>query len=102
MATPQHDQAERILAGLEDLIPEVEAAYKDIHAHPELSMQETRTDALAARRLADSGFEVTTGVGATGVVGLLRNGPGPTVMLRADMDGLPIRDRKPGCPTPAP
>lgn len=65
---------------------------KDVHAHPELSMHETRTAALAAKRLAGSGFEVTTGVGVTGVVGLLRNGAGPTVMLRADMDGLPIRE----------
>ena len=77
-------------AGLSDMLrqmlPELEALYKDIHAHPELSMQEKRTAALAARHLEACGFEVTTGVGGTGVVGVLRNGEGPTVMLRADMD----------------
>jgi metal-dependent amidase/aminoacylase/carboxypeptidase family protein len=72
------------------LLPELEAVYKDIHAHPELSMHETRTAQIAADHLKTNGFEVTTGVGKTGVVGILRNGDGPTVMLRADMDGLPI------------
>src|SRR5690606_17794100 len=66
--------------------------YTDLHAHPELSMQETRTAALAAEHLRKSGYEVTTGVGGTGVVGLLRNGDGPTVMLRADMDALPVEE----------
>ena len=55
-------------------------------------MQETRTAGIAADRLRDAGYEVTTGVGKTGVVGLLRNGDGPTVMLRADMDALPIEE----------
>src|SRR5207247_6461563 len=69
-----------------------EALYKDIHAHPELSMHETRTAGIAADTLTKAGYEVTTGVGKTGVVGLLRNGEGPTVMLRADMDALPIAE----------
>ncbi|TAM10124.1 MAG: amidohydrolase [Nevskiaceae bacterium] len=77
---------------LRALLPGLEALYADIHAHPELSMQETRTAGLAAERLRTAGFEVTTGVGKTGVVGLLRNGNGPTVMLRADMDALPVRE----------
>lgn len=77
--------ASALLRGLTGLLPEIEALYKDIHAHPELSMQETRTAGIAADRLKKSGYEVTTGVGKTGVVGLLRNGEGPTVMLRADM-----------------
>ena len=55
-------------------------------------MQETRTAGLAADRLRAAGYEVTTGVGKTGVVGLLRNGDGPTVMLRADMDALPVEE----------
>ncbi|WP_291396081.1 M20 family metallopeptidase [Devosia sp.] len=63
-----------------------------MHAHPELSMHETRTAGLAADRLRGAGYEVTTGVGKTGVVGLLHNGEGPTVMLRADMDALPIAE----------
>jgi amidohydrolase len=70
----------------------LEAVYKDIHAHPELSMQETRTAGIAADHLKTAGFEVTSGVGKTGVVGILRNGDGPTVMLRANMDALPIKE----------
>lgn len=77
---------------LRKLLPDLEKLYTDIHAHPELSMQETRTAGLAADRLRAAGFEVTTGIGKTGVVGLLRNGDGPTVMLRADMDALPVEE----------
>jgi amidohydrolase len=84
--------SESILKNLDRLIPELEALYKDLHAHPELSMQETRTAGLAADWLREAGYEVTTGVGKTGVVGLLRNGDGPTIMLRADMDALPIEE----------
>jgi hippurate hydrolase len=82
----------RLLAGLSDLVPTLEAAYKDVHTHPELSMQESRTAGIAVKHLADYGYEVTTGVGKTGVVGVLCNGDGPTVMLRADMDALPIQE----------
>jgi amidohydrolase len=81
-----------ILADLDGLLPDLEALYKDLHAHPELSMMETRTAGLAADRLRAAGYEVTTGVDKTGVVGLLRNGDGPTVMLRADMDALPVEE----------
>ncbi len=81
-----------VLANLGDLLPDLESVYKDIHAHPELSMQETRTAGIAADRLRAAGYEVTTGVGKTGVVGLLRNGEGPEVMLRADMDALPVQE----------
>ena len=86
------DALDRLLSGLTDLLPILEATYKDVHAHPELSMQETRTAGIAAKYLSDNGYAVTTGIGKTGVVGLLRNGEGPTVMLRADMDALPIRE----------
>ena len=81
-----------VLAYLADALPELEGVYKDIHAHPELSMQETRTAGIAANHLKAIGFEVTTEVGKTGVVGIFRNGDGPTVMLRADMDALPIKE----------
>ena len=77
---------------LDGILPDIEALYKDVHAHPELSMREERTAQLAAERLRAAGFEVETGVGKTGVVGVLRNGEGPTVMLRADMDALPIKE----------
>src|SRR6059058_4986437 len=83
---------EPVLKTLDRLIPDLEALYKDVHAHPELSMQETRTAGLAADRLRAACYDVTTGVGKTGVVGLLRNGAGPTVMLRADMDALPVQE----------
>jgi amidohydrolase len=81
-----------LLGGLGKLLPGLEALYTDIHSHPELSMQEVRTAGLAAERLRAAGFDVSTGVGRTGVVGLLRRGAGPTVMLRADMDALPIAE----------
>jgi amidohydrolase len=84
--------SESILANLDGLLAELETIYKDIHSHPELSMQEERTAGVAADHLRAVGFEVTTGVGKTGVVGLLRNGEGPTVMLRADMDALPVQE----------
>src|SRR5665213_2463632 len=84
--------SEPILANLEGLLPELETVYKDIHSHPELSMQGVRTAAVAADHLRAVGYEVTTGVGKTGVVGVLRNGDGPTVMLRADMDALPVQE----------
>jgi hippurate hydrolase len=64
--------------------------YRDLHAHPELSFAEHRTAAIAAERARALGCEVTEGVGGTGVVAVLRNGPGSTVLLRADMDGLPV------------
>lgn len=77
---------------LTSLLPDLEALYKDIHSHPELSLQETRTAGIAAERLRASGYGVASGIGKTGVVGVLRNGPGPTVMLRADMDALPVQE----------
>jgi len=67
--------------------------YRDLHSHPELSFQETRTAGVVADRLRSLGVETTTGVGGTGVVGVLRNGAGPTVLLRADMDALPVLER---------
>ena len=78
---------------IQELLPELERVYTDIHAHPELSVQETRTTRAAADRLRGAGYDVTEGVGNTGVLGLLRNGDGPTVMLRADMDALPVREQ---------
>ncbi len=88
-----HAPAQGTLPGPSDgLLAELEEAYKDIHAHPELSMQERRTAGIAAAWLRKQGYEVTEGVGGTGVVGLLRNGDGATVLLRADMDALPIQE----------
>ncbi|MEP7304855.1 MAG: M20 family metallopeptidase [Acidobacteriota bacterium] len=91
MNTPQVS-SDTVLCSLDGLLPDLESLYKDLHSHPELSMQETRTAGVAADRLRAAGYEVTTAVGKTGVVGLLRNGDGPTVMLRADMDALPVEE----------
>ncbi len=81
-----------VLNHLRGSLGDLESLYTDLHSHPELSMQERRTAGVAADRLRAAGFDVTEGVGNTGVVGLLRNGDGPTVMLRADMDALPVRE----------
>ena len=85
-------EAQNVLAHLGRLLPDLESVYKDIHSHPELSMQENRTAGIAADHLRAAGYDVTTAVGKTGVVGVLRNGDGPTLMLRADMDALPVRE----------
>src|SRR4051812_43184159 len=70
-----------------------EEFYRDLHSHPELSHEEHRTGGNVAARLRDAGCEVHEGVGGTGVVGILRNGDGATVLLRADMDALPVREQ---------
>ncbi|MFK8049424.1 MAG: amidohydrolase [Halioglobus sp.] len=66
--------------------------YQDLHAHPELSFQEKNTAARIASELESAGFAVTRNIGGHGVVGLLKNGPGPTIMLRTDLDGLPVKE----------
>jgi hippurate hydrolase len=81
-----------VLAGLGNSRPWQEELYRDLHRHPELSHQEQRTAGLVAERLRAGGYEVHEGVGGTGVVGVLANGDGPVVLLRADMDALPVRE----------
>ena len=81
---------EQILAGYDDLQVGQVAFYKDLHEHPELSHQEQRTARRVAERLQDHGFAVHAGIGGTGVVGVLANGSGPTVLLRAELDALPV------------
>jgi hippurate hydrolase len=81
------------MAPLGGALPDLRDLYIDLHRHPELSLQEHRTAGIVAERLLRSGYEVTTGVGGTGVVAVLRNGDGPTVALRADMDALPVREQ---------
>jgi hippurate hydrolase len=71
-------------------MPSLMTIYRDLHANPELSMQEIRSSAKLAAEARKLGFEVTTGVGKTGVVAVMRNGPGPVLLLRADMDALPV------------
>jgi hippurate hydrolase len=81
-----------ILDGLSEVRSWQEELYRDIHQHPELSHQEHRTADLVASNMRNHGFDVRDGFGGTGVVGLLRNGSGPTVLLRADMDALPVEE----------
>ena len=66
--------------------------FKDLHANPELGFHEVKTAALVAKELKALGYETHTGIGKTGVVGILKNGPGPVIMFRADMDALPVRE----------
>ncbi|WP_022902046.1 amidohydrolase [Humibacter albus] len=83
---------ERIVADYEAVRGDQEALYRDLHEHPELSHQETRTAEKVIDGLRTWGFDVVDGVGGTGVVGVLANGAGPTVLLRADMDALPVEE----------
>jgi amidohydrolase len=80
------------MTSLPSLLPDLKTLYEDLHAHPELSFAEHRTSSLLAERLRKIGYEVTTGVGRTGVVAILRNGPGSTVLMRADIDALPVKE----------
>ncbi len=83
---------QEILAGYDGLQSDQEAFYKDLHQHPELSHQEHRTAQRVAERLQRYGCTVQDGIGGTGVTGVLSNGDGPTVLLRADMDALPVKE----------
>ena len=83
-------QAATVEQSLKADMPSLMAMYRDFHANPELSMQEVRTPAKLAAEMKKLGFTVTEKVGKTGVVAVLKNGAGPTLMIRADMDGLPI------------
>jgi hippurate hydrolase len=88
-----HDSAAAlVLASQDDIQVWQEGVYRSIHQHPELSNQEVNTAAVAANALRNSGFEVHEKIGTTGVVGILKNGDGPTVLVRADMDALPMKE----------
>ncbi len=83
----------RLTALLDKNYPALDAIYKDLHVNPELGMQEVRTAGILARNLRKAGFTVTEKVGGTGVVGVLKNGEGPTILVRADMDALPMEEK---------
>lgn len=92
MGTAANSVFTRVLAGLRDARAWQEEFYRNLHQHPELSHQERETAAAVARRLGGFGYDVHDGIGGTGVVGILRNGDGPAVLLRADMDALPVKE----------
>jgi hippurate hydrolase len=83
----------QIDAGLDKAYPHLDALYKDIHQHPELGFQEVETSAKLAKEMRALGFEVTEHVGKTGVVAIYKNGPGPTVMVRTELDALPMEEK---------
>lgn len=83
-------RSKAIATWVEANLPMLVETYKDAHRNPELSLQEFKTSAKIGRELEKAGFTVTTGVGKTGVVGVMENGEGPTVLIRGDMDALPV------------
>lgn len=93
MTAPLPAFAQQLNTAIRQDMPELMTLYRDLHQHPELSMQETRSAGLLAAEARRLGFDVTTGVGGTGVVAVLRNGPGPVLLLRADMDALPVEEQ---------
>jgi amidohydrolase len=81
-----------VTARIDAQYPSLETLYKDLHLHPELSLQEEKTAARVAGEMRAAGLEVTEKFGGTGVVAVLRNGPGPVVLIRTDMDALPVKE----------
>jgi amidohydrolase len=92
MSTQAPAQGRSLNQAIAGDMPALMTLYRDLHANPELSMQETRSAGLMAAEARRLGFTVTTGVGGTGVVAVMANGPGPVLMLRADMDALPVEE----------
>jgi hippurate hydrolase len=93
LTAPAPAAAQDLRSAIHADMPDLMNLYRDLHAHPELSMQETRSAARMAEEARRAGFTVTTGVGHTGVVAVLANGPGPILLLRADMDALPVEEQ---------
>ena len=93
MSLPMPADASALSESIRSDMPQLMALYRDLHANPELSMQETRTPAKLAPEMRKLGFEVTEHVGKTGVVAVLRNGAGPVLLIRADMDALPVTEQ---------
>ena len=82
-----------IEASVENDYPKLDALYKDLHAHPEIAFQEVKTAAKLAAEMRAIGFEVTEQVGKTGLVAIYRNGDGPTIMVRTELDALPMEEK---------
>ena len=93
LALPAPAAADALSDQVKADLPTLMALYRDLHANPELSMQEVKTAAKLAAEARKLGFEVTTGVGKTGVVAVMRNGPGPVLLIRSDMDALPVEEQ---------
>lgn len=89
---PPDELRQRVNAQINQEYPSLEALYKHLHTHPELSLREEQTGLRIGEELTKSGFTVTTHVGGHGVVAILRNGEGPTLLLRTDLDALPVKE----------
>ena len=85
--------AASVADGVKADMPQLMTIYRDFHSHPELSMQEVRSPSILAAEARKLGFQVTEHVGKTGVVAVMKNGPGPVLLIRADMDALPVREQ---------
>jgi hippurate hydrolase len=93
LALPNPASAAALTDAIRADMPQLMTLYRDLHAHPELSMQEVRTPALLAPQMRKLGFAVTEHVGKTGLVAVMKNGPGPVLLIRADMDALPVTEQ---------
>src|SRR5512144_763495 len=99
LALPAHAELDvgklkqSIETSFESEYPRLDALYKDIHAHPEIAFQEEKTAAKLAAEMRALGFEVTEKVGKTGLVAIYKNGDGPTIMVRTELDGLPMEEK---------
>jgi hippurate hydrolase len=93
MVSPAPASAAALSDAIRADMPQLMTLYRDLHAHPELSLQEVRTPALLAPQMRKLGFQVTEHVGKTGVVAVMKNGPGPVLLIRADMDALPVTEQ---------
>ncbi len=87
------DVVTRLRADIDAVYPQIDSLYTDLHRNPELSLHEEKTSAKLAERMRKLGYDVTTNVGGFGIVAILKNGPGPTLMIRTDMDALPVREQ---------
>ena len=92
-SVPASSSAAALSDAIRSDLPQLMSLYRELHAHPELSMQEVWTPARLAPEMRKLGFNVTEHVGKTGLVAVLHNGPGPILMLRADMDALPVKEQ---------
>src|ERR1017187_1066347 len=92
-AWSQSSSGASLSAEVNSVYPQVQTLYIDLHENPELSLHEVNTASKLAARVRELGYEVTEHVGGTGVVGIMKNGPGPTVMLRTELDALPVEEQ---------
>lgn len=92
MSNLGRELAKQIIKAVDDDGERLKGIYKDLHQNPELGFMETRTAGIVAKELKALGYEVKTGIGKTGVVGIMKNGDGPTIMYRADMDAISVKE----------